>query len=174
MTQLKALYLNYNNLVGTMPSAIGQLSQLQELYLFHNSLNGTLPSALGLLANVEILSLGENKFTGTLPQELNGLQELRVLALQREEGDVPSTEVFFMVVEDLGLTGGLISFDNTPKLRELYLSDNHLNGDIPADFLLGIDDASATIRVDLSSNMFHGTIPASLVRFDDLRLDVTG
>ncbi|CAB9517668.1 LRR receptor-like serine threonine-protein kinase [Seminavis robusta] len=175
MTQLKALYLNYNDFAATVPAAIGQLSQLQELYLFHNSLTGTLPSELGLLESVEILSLGENHFTGTLPQELNSLQELRVLALQREERQQDlSTQSFFVVVEDIGLTGNLISFNNTPKLRELYLSENHLQGDIPNDFLLAVGDTSATLRVDLSSNIFHGTIPISLARFDDLRLDITG
>lgn len=173
MTQLKALYANYNQLEGTVSTQIGQLSRLTELYLFHNSLNGQLPSELGMLESVEILSLGENKFTGSLPIELNSLQELRVLSLQSEE-TVPDASAFFSVVHDLGLRGSLIPFNNTPKLQELYLGFNHLEGDIPNDFLMGIDDTSITIRVDLSSNLFHGAIPASFVRFDDLRLDLTG
>lgn len=173
MTQLKALYTNFNQLEGTISTRIGQLSQLTELYLFHNSLNGQLPSQLGMLESVEILSLGENKFTGSLPIELNSLQELRVLSLQRE-ATVPDVSAFFSVVHDVGIRGGLIPFNNTPKLQELYLGFNHLEGDIPNDFLMGIDDTSSTIRVDLSSNLFHGAIPASLVRFDDLRLDLTG
>lgn len=41
MTQLRGLYLNFNELTGTIPPEIGQLSQLQELYMFHNKLNGT-------------------------------------------------------------------------------------------------------------------------------------
>ena len=175
MTQLKALYLNYNQIGGPLSQSIGQLSQLQEAYFFNNKLNGTLPSQLGLLEKVEILSLGENSLTGTLPVELGSLPELRVLALQREESMPDASQMFFTVVENVGLTGSLISFNNAPKLRELYLSDNHLQGDIPSDFLLGIDDTTATIRVDLSDNLFDGTIPAAaLVRFDDLRLDLTG
>jgi len=173
MTLLNGLYLNYNHLTGNLPETVGQLSQLREFYLFHNALNGTIPASIGLLKEVEIISLGENKFTGPIPIGLNNLQNLRVLSLQREEAEQDPNQ-FFMVVQDVGLTGDIIPFNNTPKLRELYLGENHLEGDIPSDFLLGIDDSSSTITVELSSNMFHGAIPASLVRFDDLRLDLTG
>ena len=174
MTQLRGLYLNYNAITGTLSENVGQLSQLQEIYLFHNSMNGTIPTEIGLLMQVEIISLGENKLTGTLPIELDDLTNLRVLALQREETKPDPNQPLFQVVQDVGLKGDIIPFSNTPKLRELYLNENHLQGDIPYDFLLGIDDTSATIRVDLSSNMFNGAPPASLVRFDDLRLDVSG
>lgn len=173
MTQLKGLYLHHNALTGTLSPDIGQLSQLEELYLFHNELNGTLPTELGLLAEIEILSLGENSLTGTIPMELNSLQELRVLALQREESEPDPNQPFFMIVQAVGLTGEIIPFSDTPKLRELYLNENHLQGVVPYDFLLGVDDTSATIQIDLSSNMLDGPPPVSLVRFDDLRLDMS-
>lgn len=173
MTQLKGLYLHHNAMTGTLSPDIGQLSQLEELYLFHNSLNGTLPTELGLLAQIEILSLGENGLTGTIPMELGSLQELRVLALQREETKPDPNQPFFMIPQNVGLTGELIPFDSNPKLRELYLNENHLQGVVPYDFLLGVEDTSATIQVDLSSNMLDGPPPVSLVRFDDLRIDVS-
>ena len=171
MTQLEELYLNYNKISGTLSTAIGQLSQLKHFYVFHNKFNGTIPSEIGLLDNVEVLSLGENKFTGEIPMEMNSLQKLRILSLRREGSEDPVEP--FSVVQDVGLTGNIIPFSNTPNLRELYLSENHLVGSIPTDFLSAIEDTRETIIVDLSSNMLDGGIPASLVRFDDLRLDLT-
>lgn len=107
----------------------------------------------------------------TVPFYLNELQNLRVLALQREKTMQEEGE-FFSIVQDLGLTGILLPFSNAPKLEELYLENNHLQGEIPEKFLLSVEDTTKSLKVDLSSNMLSGMIPASLSKFDNLHINL--
>ena len=70
------LRLGYNDLSGTIPSALGGLTNLRWLRLNDNELSGTVPSELGDLINLQGLSLRDNRLTGTLPQGLTGLARL--------------------------------------------------------------------------------------------------
>ena len=48
--KVSVLYLNENNLTGSIPSALGQLVNLEYLGLGYNELTGAIPSELGILA----------------------------------------------------------------------------------------------------------------------------
>ncbi|MBC6422793.1 MAG: putative Ig domain-containing protein, partial [Hormoscilla sp. SP12CHS1] len=65
--------LNDNDLSGTLPSELGDLSNLFELYLNDNDLSGTLPSELGDLSNLQYLYLYDNSLSGTIPNSINAL-----------------------------------------------------------------------------------------------------
>ena len=67
------IQLNNNNLNGTIPSEIGNLSDLIGLYLNHNQLTGNIPSELGNLINLTNLCLHENQLTGSIPPEIGNL-----------------------------------------------------------------------------------------------------
>ena len=71
--RVTGLNLAANNLTGTIPSELGNLSSLEELYLSLNQLTGTIPAQLGNLANLELLYLHDNRLTGPLPQNLTSL-----------------------------------------------------------------------------------------------------
>eukprot|EP00009_Paramoeba_aestuarina_P008988 CAMPEP_0201509704 /NCGR_PEP_ID=MMETSP0161_2-20130828/2672_1 /ASSEMBLY_ACC=CAM_ASM_000251 /TAXON_ID=180227 /ORGANISM="Neoparamoeba aestuarina, Strain SoJaBio B1-5/56/2" /LENGTH=675 /DNA_ID=CAMNT_0047904731 /DNA_START=564 /DNA_END=2591 /DNA_ORIENTATION=- len=52
--------LSFNQLSGTLPTEIGNLSELWQLELDHNPLHGYLPTELGLLSNLQILNINLN------------------------------------------------------------------------------------------------------------------
>ena len=86
------LNLDSNQLTGTIPSSLGNLSELTSLFLHSNQLTGSLPSSLGGLSKLEVLSLGGNQFTGQIPSSLGGLSNLTGMYLWGSEltGPVPS------------------------------------------------------------------------------------
>jgi len=81
LSNLEFLDLEANRLSGTIPSELGDLSNLQRLDLDANSLSGTLPSELGNLSNLQTLNLENNSLSGTLPSELN-LNNLKTYNLE--------------------------------------------------------------------------------------------
>ncbi|KAL7579018.1 hypothetical protein ACA910_019060 [Epithemia clementina (nom. ined.)] len=163
---LEYLYLNYNEITGELSTDIARWSQLKELHLQHNQFNGTIPEELGSLNLIEVIDLGQNEFSGRLPANISSLANLRVLAIDNER---PQWVGDFGVGPS-GITGNLPPFNNNPKLRELYLSNNNIEGTIPADFLNGVVDKSATLVVNLESNFIQQEVPGSLAQFDDLRI----
>jgi hypothetical protein len=69
-----ALYLQRNNLTGTIPSALfyaPYFSTLNHIALDMNSISGTVPREMGSLRNLNFLDLGFNNLSGTLPNTLD-------------------------------------------------------------------------------------------------------
>ena len=81
-----------NNLRGTIPSELGNLTALEELRLSNNFLTGPIPSALGRLTELEVLRLSNNALSGPVPSALGDLESLEELRLHRNRltGDLPS------------------------------------------------------------------------------------
>jgi len=52
---------------------------LSLLYLDHNQLSGTIPASLGNLSTLESLSLADNQLTGSIPTELGNFTYLASL-----------------------------------------------------------------------------------------------
>ena len=98
--------LSFNQLTGTIPPELGNLSSLTFLYLHANRLTGTIPPELGNLTSLEGLGVHGNQLTGTIPTELGNLSSLT-----------------FLYLHDNQLTGTIPqSFTN------LTLEDFHFNG----------------------------------------------
>ena len=75
------LILPKNELSGTIPSELGDLTNLKGLYLWGNELSGTIPPELGNLKSLERLFLSKNLLSGTIPSELDDLTNLVILDL---------------------------------------------------------------------------------------------
>ena len=110
-----SLGLHNNQLTGTIPPELGNLSALTKLWLNGNQLTGTIPPGLSNLGALVSLWLGGNKLTGSIPLELGNLGALKVLDLHHNQltGTIPP---------ELG---------NLGALEVLLLHDNQLTGTIP-------------------------------------------
>lgn len=90
-----ALNLTNNNLIGTVPVAIGNLTQLQQLFLAKNQLTGELPQEIASLGNCTQFRFGDNQLTGLPDFSVHPqLAKLR-LNVEKNKLDFGDLEPFF-------------------------------------------------------------------------------
>jgi Leucine-rich repeat (LRR) protein len=75
------LNIGGNNLVGSLPTELGNLTALTRLDLDSNQLSGAIPTALGSLTQLTYLDLSYNLLTGSVPTEIGSLTQLLNLYL---------------------------------------------------------------------------------------------
>jgi len=73
---VKNIELNANNLMGSIPESIGDLTRLKKLDLKDNQLSGAIPPELGNLNKLKRLLLSSNQLIGEIPSELINLTKL--------------------------------------------------------------------------------------------------
>ena len=85
------MWLDDNEIGGTIPSEIGKYSSLASLSISKAQLKGAIPSEFGNLEQLRRLWLFDNKLTGTIPEELNKLDLLEVVELHENQlnGEMP-------------------------------------------------------------------------------------
>ena len=121
--RVTSLRLANQQLGGTIPPELGDLSQLQLLDLGRNRLSGSIPPELGDLAELTFLLLESNRLSGSLPSALGDLWKLEVLYL-----------------DDNRLSGAIPHWLDDLPLTALTLSGNSgWSGCLPAE-LTGFDD----------------------------------
>ena len=165
-----------NNLVGSIPSVVGQLSELSRLELIgNNGLRGSIPSSLGNLTNLTWLRLGDffddGGLSGPIPSALGNLTGLTRLSLWGElEGRIPPTLGALTNLRSLNLGQNRLTGqipEELGRLTRLYflnLGQNRLTGRIPPA-LAQLTDLET---LALSSNRLTGSIPPRLARLDNL------
>ena len=84
-SRVQVLDLQQNQLTGTIPAQLSQLSQLTELNLYLNQLTGPIPVELGRMDGLQGLDLSQNQLTGPIPVALNQLFQLRRLDLGQNQ-----------------------------------------------------------------------------------------
>ena len=155
LSNLTVLYLNNNQLTGSIPEELGNLSNLTVLYLNNNQLTGPIPEELGNLSNLTYLYLNNNQLTGPIPPELDNLSNLTYLYLNNNQltGPIPP---------ELG---------NLSNLTVLGLYNNQLSGSIPEE----LGNLSNLTVLDLRHNQLSGSIPEELGNLSNLeRLSLIG
>lgn len=113
---VSGLDLSFNNLSGTIPPELGNLTHLQELLLDSNQLSGPIPPELANLLNLQELRMDNNQLSGGIPPELGNLPNLQTLSLYKNHlsGIIPP------------------ELANLTRLQELWLESNQLRGSISA------------------------------------------
>lgn len=79
--RVTAVNLYNNNLTGSLPDEIGNLTSLQYLDLGFNTIDSTINNQIGKLTELEILFLDNNQFTGSIPLSLLNLKKLGQLTV---------------------------------------------------------------------------------------------
>ncbi len=158
------LWLEENQLGGSIPSQLGNLSQLKHILLYQNQLSGSIPSQLGNLSNLIFLELSGNNLSGSIPSQLGNLSNLEELRLSdnRLSGSIPSqlsnlSELDFLVLSNNQLSGSIPSqLGNLSSLNFLFLDNNQLKGVIPSSFI----NLTGIIFFDITYNCLSATDPA--------------
>lgn len=91
LSELRVLSLRWNLLSGSVPSDLGKCTQLRNVYLQNNQFIGSIPSFFSSLPNLIRLNLAFNRFSGPIPSSLNNLTRLGTLYLQNNSltGSIP-------------------------------------------------------------------------------------
>ena len=84
----------HNQLEGTVPSELGQLSALRMFDVSFNKLSGSIPDNYTDWLQLQVMYLQGNSFQGTLPQEIGKLSDVRYLNASSNQisGTVPLTQ----------------------------------------------------------------------------------
>ncbi|WP_324023848.1 thrombospondin type 3 repeat-containing protein [Maribacter sp. BPC-D8] len=148
LSELYYLRITRNNITGSIPAEIGNLNKLKSLFLFQNELEGNLPSSLGNLSDLENLNLGSNNLQGTIPIELGNLNSIQKIDIGYNQltGSIPS------------------ALSNLTTLIELNFFNNQLTGNIPPELgnLLNLQ------KLILGSNAITGGIPVEIGNLTEL------
>lgn len=162
LTELDTLILKggsslLSNISGSVIPELGTLTKLRVLELW-GQYSGTLPASLGNLTELRMLRiLGSHSLTGDIPVELSNLSNLEFLELRGGAFvDLASSGT-------TGLTGSIPpGVAALPKLRNLWLSENQLTGNIPTTYSPNLSS------LQLHGNKLTGTMPASLSNYTSL------
>ena len=127
-----------DNLVGTLPAALGNLDQAVYLDMCGNQLTGSIPN-LSALTKLQYLYLHGNQLTGEIPDSLGSLTSLEELILTGNQltGEIPASLGNLASLQDLRLSGNALSgsipasLGNLTNLTLLYLWGNELSGCVP-------------------------------------------
>lgn len=195
--QVVLINLSANNLTGTIPEALFQISTLERLWLHSNPISFQFPSTtlttnlqelrldntglaslkgIGVLTSLVTLHLEHNLIQGQFNYELFNLTNIRALFLGDNgiSGTFPAdieqlSYLNTLSLRDNGIEGNLPGFEKVRDLTIVDLSNNKFTGTIPSSFFYGLS-SFAPLQIELSGNTLSGTIPSSLSRFQNLTI----
>ncbi|XP_059311605.1 receptor-like protein EIX2 isoform X1 [Lycium ferocissimum] len=199
LKNLQQLGLASNFLEGPIPASLGKLHNLTNLGLSGNQLNGTLPESFGQLSELSVLDFSSNFLTGTLSEvHFKNLRKVKILDLssnsftlnvnpnwippfQIRNLDMGSChlgpsfptwlksqkELRFLDISNASISDSIPGWfwEISSNLSLLNCSFNQLNGNLPNPL-----SVFPFADVDLSSNLFKGTVPLPSVPVELLDL----
>ena len=149
--RVTAIDLESNNLIGCIPSEIGDLTKITYLSLLLNEIN-SIPLEIGNLSELEYLDLGFNQLK-TIPPEIGNLSSITGLRIYFNQLiSIPKEISNLSALSSLSLSGNKLSsipkeIGNLPVLKHLDLRANKLTN-IPTQ----INNLSTISFLDLSWN----------------------
>jgi gliding motility-associated-like protein len=148
LSELQLLYLFQNQLEGHIGEWVANLKKLQQFILYNNNLTGNIPVGLGELTNLRRIFLYNNNLTGPIPPSLGKLQRLTHFYAYNNalQGSIP---------EELC---------NIKSLVALYLYNNQLIGDLPTH----LGNLDKLTHLLLYNNQLEGPLPNSIGNMESL------
>lgn len=188
---LEIVQISLNQFHGILPASLGNLStSLQVLEAFGCNLMGNIPSGIGNLSSLEEVSLDSNELTGFIPPTLGKLKSLERLYLKHNSlgGSIPNDLCQCIKLGDIYLSGNQLygpipsCLGEHKPLRSLYLDSNNLSSTIPLTLwsltdLIGLNLSMNSLsgymsldigklkvisQLDLSWNQLSGDIPSTI------------
>uniref|UniRef100_A0A2P2KI38 non-specific serine/threonine protein kinase n=1 Tax=Rhizophora mucronata TaxID=61149 RepID=A0A2P2KI38_RHIMU len=138
------IQIGHQNLQGTLPSNLQNLTQLERLELQWNNISGHLPSLSGL-SSLQVVMLGNNRFTSIPGDFFAGLSSLQSVEIDNNPFStwvIPESIKIASALQNFSansanVSGSIPEFfgpDAFPSLTNLHLAFNQLEGGLPASF----------------------------------------
>ncbi|KAL6206198.1 hypothetical protein ACLB2K_023447 [Fragaria x ananassa] len=179
LPNLEELSLSDNNLSGSIPPSLCNMSSLRFLILRSNHLSGDFSRAWSTWPYIQAVDVSYNDLTGNITSSMGVPSSLWVLNLSNNNftGQIPSslfqncTELVSVDLAGNKFTGGIplplqTRSPVSSNLRRIQLRSNSLSGHIP-NRLCSLQSLHV---IDLSRNNFSGTIPKCLYNLTALAL----
>ncbi|XWS16888.1 hypothetical protein CRYUN_Cryun33cG0019900 [Craigia yunnanensis] len=188
---LNYMNLQMNNFYGKIPDSFMN-NRLRNLFLNDNQLEGSLPRSLANCSFLEVLNLGNNMLTDTFPHWLASLPSLQVLILRFNglHGSMPNSMASsnFSALRIIDLSGNELTGPLPTKLFQSLRAMKDVSKEIPSEAFLyksareyiyyhyptyvivttkrleiELVKTLAIFRaMDFSNNLFYGQIPEEL------------
>ncbi|OMO76617.1 hypothetical protein COLO4_25512 [Corchorus olitorius] len=173
---LQKLLMSNNNLTGEIPTSFCNLIALGYLDLSTNNLGGMIPNCLATSQSFIDIDLQLNHFQGKIPAfDLELLQRL-ALNDNQLEGLLPRslancTSLIFLDVSNNKLNDTFPHWlGMLPKLQLLVLRSNRFHGSLELDGAIAPSNSFLSLEIiDLSGNMFTGTLPTDLLNLTAMK-----
>jgi Leucine-rich repeat (LRR) protein len=161
-----------NNVSGTLPPEVGNLTDLESMLLSDNKISSSVPAAFGSLTQLYVLDLADNVVSGSIPTELGLLLSVKDFLLSSNElvGGIPTELGLMRNLERIGLGDNELSGTIPSQLgllsmaTDLVLEKNNLFGPIPTEIGL----LSNLHALNLNDNRLTGVIPTEIGLLDSL------
>ncbi|CAN6820887.1 unnamed protein product [Brassica oleracea] len=173
-SKLHFLGLSRNRFDGPIPESISKFLNLRQLYMSRNNITGSIPRSISKLVNLTDLHLSNNKLIGQVPSFLWRMTTMTLSHNLFSSFENSSQETLIQIL-DLSYNSFQGPFPHwickLKGLRYLDLSNNLFNGSIPPRLSNSI--VSLT-EMNLRNNSFGGALPDIFVDATKLRsLDVS-
>ncbi|KAL4594970.1 hypothetical protein ACB092_12G057600 [Castanea dentata] len=162
---LEILDLSSNQLAGSLRN-FAIFPRLKEIYLGSNNINGTVPRSIGNLTKLEHLDISSNSFRGVISEDhFSNLSKLQFLFLFNNSLalEVSLNRILPFQLDKLHLSSCKLGprfpkwIRTQRKVSFLRISHTNISDTIPADWFA---DLPHTLEfLDLSSSQMHGRLP---------------
>jgi Leucine-rich repeat (LRR) protein len=132
----------WNQIGGSIPSEVGNITSLELLLLNGNLLTGPLPDTIGFLPNLNRIQIDQNHISGPIPKSFANLNKTKHFHMNNNSlsGQIPP------------------ELSRLPSLVHLLLDNNNLSGYLPAE----LAQLPNLLIIQLDNNNFSGSsIPPS-------------
>lgn len=105
--RVTSIILSSNNLSGSLPESIGDLSELHSIGIAVNNIEGQIPSSIGNLSNLVTLTAQYNRLSGPLPQTIGDLTSLVQFIINSNQlnGTLPSSISNLTSLQEFSISG---------------------------------------------------------------------